>query len=82
MANYIPTDKEQVHKQLQEDLEKVNNRLHILDMIEERLLEMKKLFQKVAYEELMDKEIQEINKQVQNLEQQVKLLNSEATELS
>ena len=76
------TEQEQVKKQLEEQLEKVKRRLQILDMIEEKLLQMKELAQRVIDEELTDEEIQEINKQVQNLGEQVKLLDSEATQLS
>ncbi len=76
------TGQEQARKQLEEDLEKVNARLQILDMIGEKLLEIKKLAQRVIDEDLNDKEIQEINKQVQGLEEQVKLLDCESTQLS
>ena len=76
------TQQEQVKKQLQEQLEKVRRRLQILDMIEEKLFQMKELAQRVIDENLSDKEIQDINNEVQNLGQQVKLLDSEATQLS
>ncbi|AKL93785.1 hypothetical protein CACET_c02690 [Clostridium aceticum] len=76
------TEKEQVKKQLQEELEKVKQRLQMLDMIEEKLFQMKELAQRVVDEDLTDEEIQEINKQVQTLGEQVKLLDSEATQLS
>jgi hypothetical protein len=76
------TEQEQVRKKLQEQLDKVNRRLEILDMIEEKLLQMKKLAERVVDEELAQEEIQEINKKVQNLGEQVRLLDSEATLLS
>lgn len=76
------TEQEQVKKQLQEQLEKVKQRLQIIDRIEEKLFKMKELAQKVIDEDLIDEEIQEINKQVQNLGEQVKLLDSEATQFS
>jgi len=76
------TEQEQVKKQLQEQLENVRQRLQLLDMIEEKLFKMKELTQRVIDEELTDEEINEINKQVQNLGEQVKLLDSEATQLS
>ena len=76
------TEQELVKKQLQEQLEKVKQRLQILDMIEEKLFQMKELSQRVIDEDLTDEEIQEINKQVQNLGEHVKLLDSEATQLS
>lgn len=54
----------------------------MLDMIEEKLFQMKELTQRVIDEDLTDEEIQQINEQVQNLGEQVKLLDSEATQLS
>ena len=76
------TEQEQERKKLIERLKKVNFRLEILDMIEDKLLKMKRLAQSVVDEDLTEKEIREINNQVQELGQQVKLLDSEATELS
>lgn len=76
------TQQEQVKEQLQEQLEKVKQRLQILDMIEEKLFQMKELAQRLIDEDLSDNEIQDINNEVQNLGQQVKLLDSEATQLS
>lgn len=76
------TEHDQARNQLIEQLKKVNFRLEILDMIEDKLLKMKILAQRVVDEDLTEGEIQEINKQVQELGQQVKLLDSEATELS
>jgi len=76
------TQQEQVKKQLQEQLEKVRRRLQILDMIEAKLHQIKTLAQKVIDEDLTDEEIKEINKEVQDLGEQVKLLDSEATQLS
>lgn len=57
-------------------------RFQILDMIEEKLLRMKKLAQIVVNEDLTEKEIRDINNQVQNLVEQVDLLDSEPTQLS
>lgn len=76
------TGQDQARNQLIQQLKKVNFRLEILDMIEDKLLKMKRLAQRVVDEDLTEKEIGEINKQVQGLVEQVKLLDSEATELS
>lgn len=76
------TDNDNIKKELEEQLEKVKKRLQILDMIDEKLLHMRKLAQRVVYEDLNNEEIHEINKKVQNLEEQVKLLDSESTRLS
>ncbi len=69
-------------KELEEQLKKVTQRLQILDMIEEKLLQIRELAQRVIDEELTDKEIQGINLKVKSLEEQVRLLNSESAELS
>lgn len=73
---------EDVRKQLEKQLEKVNRRLEILDMIEEKLYYMKVLTQRVIDEDLTDEEILEINMKVNNLGEQVSLLDMQATELS
>ena len=73
---------EDVRKQLEKQLEKVNRRLEILDMIEEKLYHMKFLTQRVIDEDLTDEEILEINMKVNNLGEQVSLLDMQATELS
>lgn len=73
---------EDVRKQLEKQLEKVNRRLETLDMIEEKLLCMKVLTQRVINEDLNDEEILEINMEVNNLGEQVSLLDMQATELS
>ena len=57
-------------------------RLQILDMIENRLLKMRELAERVVGEDLREKEIHGINKQVQVLVAEVELLDSEPTELS
>ena len=73
---------EDIRKQLEKQLEKVNRRLEILDMIEEKLYHMKFLTQRVIDEDLTDEEILEINMKVNNLGEQVSLLDMQATELS
>ena len=73
---------EDVRKQLEKQLEKVNRRLEILDMIEEKLLCMKVLTQRVIDEDLTDEEILEINMKANKLGEQVNLLDMQVTELS
>ena len=73
---------EDVRKQLEKQLEKVNIRLEILDMIEEKLLCMKVLTQRVIDEDLTDEEILEINMKANKLGEQVNLLDMQVTELS
>ena len=73
---------EDIRKQLEKQLAKVNRRLEILDMLEEKLYHMKVLTQRVIDEDLTDEEILEINMKVNNLGEQVSLLDMQATELS
>lgn len=72
------TEQEQIRKELQDQLEKVKHRLELLDMLDERLFEMKDLAQRVLDEELTKREIKKINKRVKYLEEQVKLLEGES----
>lgn len=76
------TEEEKVRKELEQQLEKVIRRLAILDMIEEKLYTMKVLSQKGVDENLSKEEVLEINKEVNNLGDQVKLLDMEVTEIS
>lgn len=76
------TQQDRTKKQMEDQLKKVNFRLETLDMIEDKLLRMKRLAQRVVDEVLTEKEVGDINNQVQELGDQVKLLDSEATELS
>ena len=71
-----------IRKQLEKQLEKVNRRLEILDMIEEKLYHMKFLTQRVIDEDITDEEILEINMKANKLGEQVNLLDMQVTELS
>jgi len=75
-------EKELIKKELEIQLEAVKQRQHILNLIEERLIKMRKLAGKIGEEDLTDKETYKINKDFKNLQQQIKLLNSENTQLS
>lgn len=75
-------EEDHIKKELENQLQEVKQRLKILDMIEERLFEMKKIAKKVIDEELSERQIEEINNQVQTLEQEVILLDKESTRLS
>ena len=62
-------NKDQTKKELEDQLNEVKQRLKTLNMIENRLFEMKNLTQKVIDEELSERQIEEINNKVQTLEQ-------------
>lgn len=67
-------------KKLIKQLNQVTTRLQILDMIEERLIKMKELAERVLSESLTDEEIENINHQVQELVKEVELLDTAPTE--
>lgn len=73
---------QEIKEELEKELNQVNIRLEILDMIEDRLIQMKELAERVINGHLTDEEMEKLNKQVQDLKSQVSLLNSEATMLS
>ena len=76
------TEQNNRRKQIEDQLEKVNLRMQILDMMESRLLKMRELAQRVVEEDLTEKEIQDIDDSVQELVKEVKLLDKGSTELS
>lgn len=71
-----------IKKELEEQLIKVKQRLEILDMLEEKLLKKKELAQRVVDNNLNNEESKKTSIQVKNLEEQVKLLDSQSTQLS
>lgn len=69
-------------EELEKELKRVKCRLEILDMIEERLFKMKSLAEKVVDNELGKSEIERINEEVKYLQEQIRLLDAESTDLS
>lgn len=70
-------DKEYIRQALEKELIQVTTRLQMLDLIEERLLQMKQLAQSVINEDLTDDEIEKINKKISELKGQINLLEGE-----
>ena len=71
-------NQDQAKEEIEQELEKVKYRIQIVDLIEEKLFEMRALAQRVVDEELTDEEVESINQRVQSLDQEIKLLNSES----
>lgn len=69
-------------EELEKELKRVKDRLEILDMIEERLFKMRKLAEKAVDNELDKSEIERINQEVKYLQEQIRLLDAESTDLS
>jgi hypothetical protein len=76
------TDQDQVLREQLNYLERVKYRIQLLDLIEEKLLQMRMLAHRVIDEDLTEKEIQKINKEVKHLEEQVNLLDRQSTQQS
>lgn len=74
--------KYQIKKELEEEIVKTKYRIEILNLIEEKLNEMKILAQVAAGEELLDEDRKNINKKVKSLQEQVNLLNVESNGIS
>ena len=70
-------NKEAIRQALEKELNGVTDRLTRLTMIEERLLEMRDLAQSVIDQDLTSHEIKEVNKQLNNLKEQISLLEGE-----
>lgn len=70
-------NKEKIKQELQKELDRVTDRLGRLAMIEERLLEMKELAQSVISQDLSSQEVKAVNKQLNNLKEQISLLEGE-----
>lgn len=62
---------------LEEELERVKQRIELLNQIEEKLIRMRELAQTVVDHDLTQKEIKAISQEVKSLEEQVKRLNIE-----
>lgn len=74
--------KNEIKEELTNQLDKINNRLEILELIEKKLYKIKELAKKIINEDLDEKEIQNINDKAKKLEREIDLLNQNPTELS
>ncbi len=70
-------DKEEYLKDLVTQLAEVNERLEILDMMDERLFKIKELLQRIESGSLEKEEEKQIRSEIAELENQFNLLNKE-----
>lgn len=70
-------DKEEYLKDLVTQLAEVNERLEILDMMDERLFKIKELLQRIESRSLEKEEEKQIRSEIAELENQLNLLNKE-----
>ncbi len=74
---FKPYDK----NELMRELDQVKQRLKILDMIEDRLIRMRKLAEIVAYQNLSEEQVMTIQEQFSALEAELHLLSIEQRDL-
>lgn len=78
MGIVIMDEKEEQKQELQQQLEWVQYRQNMLDIIEEKLLQMREITEKAKEENLSSQEIEVLNASLNNLASQVNALDSES----
>jgi len=71
-------EKEELKKELEQELQLVKYRMKMLDIIEEKLLQMRQLAEKAKQENLTPVEIEVLNFRLKDLEKQVIALDGES----
>lgn len=71
-------EKEELMKQLKAELQWIKYRMRMLDIIEEKLMQMRKMAEMAKELNLSRKEIEAINIEIHSLEEQVKAIDSES----
>ena len=71
-------EKEELKKELEQELHLVQYRMKMLDIIEEKLMQMRQLAEKAKQENLTPVEIEALNSRLKDLEKQVIALDGES----
>ncbi len=71
-------EREELKQELKDELQWLKYRIRMLDIIEEKLLEMRKIAYQVKNEKYATGEIEAVNVKLTNLVAQVKALDSES----
>ncbi|WP_236896265.1 hypothetical protein [Clostridium beijerinckii] len=71
-------EREELIHQLKAELQWVKYRMRMLDIIEEKLLQMRRMAETAKELKLSAEEINSLNIEIHNLEEQVKALDSES----
>jgi hypothetical protein len=75
----VPRDeREELRRELEQELHWIQYRQKMLDIIEDKLFQMRELAEKAKEANLSRKELKDINVAIHNLEEQVKALDSES----
>lgn len=75
-------NKKNIRILVEEDLERMIRKMEILEMRDKRLIKMKKLGEKILIEGLETEELEKLEREIEDLKQQVILLEAESTILS
>lgn len=75
-------DEDYSKKEIEEQLLLLKHKIEVLNLIEEKLLQMREIAQYVMDNELRKEEVDNKNQEFKSLEVQLKLLNLENTHLS
>lgn len=73
----IAMDKEDLKKGLERQLAEIDEKMEVLDMMDERLLKIKKFLQEIEASDLTKDEEIEIRNKIKLLEDELNLLNRE-----
>jgi hypothetical protein len=71
-------EKEELKKELEQELQLVQYRINMLDIIEKKLLQMRQLAEKARQENLTSGEIEVLNSRLNDLRKQVRALDGES----
>ena len=71
-------EKEELMKELEQELQLVQYRMKMLDIMEEKLLQMRQIAEKAKQENLTPGEIEVLNSRLNDLAEQVRALDGES----
>lgn len=74
-------EREELNQELKEELQWVKYRMRMLDIIEGKLVKMKKMAEVAKEETLSSNEVEAINNEINNLAEQVKALDEESRQI-
>ena len=78
----IMNEREELEKKLKEELQWIKYRQRMLDVVEEKLTKMKNIAEQAKEKSLTERELSELNIELNNLSEQVKAIDSESKIIS
>lgn len=76
--NMLDDEREELKRELEEELQWIKYREKMLDIIEDKLLEMRKLAEKAQKENFTAEELEMMNVRIKDLAMQIEALDSES----